>query len=153
MLDLTAQIKYTKAMLEKPGKVLIIIRGLVGSGKTTLAKELAPLRAHRFEADHYFEDEQGNYMWRGSDVPKAHEDCQRRLETAMWAERTPLVVSNTSITHKSMEPYKQLADRYGYTYTILDLYDGGKTDEELFRRNAHNVPLAKIASMRKGYER
>jgi predicted kinase len=129
-------------------KVLHLVRGLPGAGKSTLAATLGEV----FEADQYFERE-GRYVWRAAAVPLAHQRCQSRVDAAMREGRSPLVVSNTSITQASMAPYVAKATAYGYRVVVHDLYDGGLTDHELFQRNRHHVPLAKISSMRRAYER
>ena len=49
---------------------LVLIRGLPGSGKTTLAKEFTGYDHH--EADHFFEDENRNYRYDRSQVQAAH---------------------------------------------------------------------------------
>ena len=56
-------------------KVLFIVRGLPGSGKTTLAKSLGSVH---FEADMYFME--GNeYKFDITKIKKAHEWCQNTL--------------------------------------------------------------------------
>lgn len=131
-------------------KKLHLIRGLPGSGKSTLAARIAG--EHVFEADQYFMVN-GAYTWRGDRIKDAHADCQRRVAEAMFQGLTPLAVSNTFVKLKMMEPYEQLATQYGYTIHVTDLFDSGLTNDELYARNVHNVPLSQLEKMRQGYER
>tara|TARA_Y100000034_G_scaffold99818_1_gene122831 strand:- start:2886 stop:3155 length:270 start_codon:yes stop_codon:yes gene_type:complete len=62
-----------------------------------------------------------------------------------------VVVHNTFSTRWEMEPYLRMAG--GTTVvSVLDLFDGGCTDEELFKRNSHGVPLETITAMRARWE-
>lgn len=129
-------------------KTLHIIRGLPGSGKTTLAKTFG----RYFEADHYFEDGFGGYHWRPRELADAHLACARNCEACMRNGLSPVTVSNTFITLASMHEYEDMAKRYGYTVEVHDLFDAGLTDMQLCHRNAHAVPLATIERMRRKYE-
>jgi len=51
-----------------------LIRGLPGSGKTTMAKKIEGFE--HFEADQYFEKD-GSYEFDPSELNSAHEECQR----------------------------------------------------------------------------
>jgi hypothetical protein len=51
-----------------------------------------------------------------------------------------------------MEPYLLMASEAGASVFILDLFDGGLTDEQLFERNDHGVPLETIQAMRSRWE-
>ena len=54
-------------------KMLHIIRGIPGSGKSTMARKLAPNAA--FEADAYMVDQQGNYAFDPSRLGEVHQKC------------------------------------------------------------------------------
>jgi len=129
-------------------KSLILLRGLPGSGKSTLAKKLGG--AH-FEADMYFTNENGQYIFNGADIKKAHEWCQNEVQLAMILNHTTgtnenIVVSNTFTQEWEMEPYYKLAETYGYRVfsLIVENRHGGE--------NLHNVPEDKIEVMRKRFE-
>ena len=57
--------------------MLILIRGLPGSGKSTMARVKYPNHIH-LEADMYFEDDKGNYNFDPKKLKEAHKWC---LET------------------------------------------------------------------------
>jgi predicted kinase len=125
-------------------KTLYLIRGIPGSGKSTLARELA---LYVFEADDYFKKD-GEYVFVPADVGKAHEACQRRVERMMdidaVGENSTIAVSNTFTRLWEMQPYKDLAKKYGYTvFTILCQNDFG---------NVHGVPAGVVQRMKERME-
>ena len=129
-------------------KSLYLLRGLPGAGKSTLAKKLG--EAH-FEADMYFTNENGQYIFNGADIKKAHEWCQNEVQLAMILNHTSglnesIVVSNTFTQEWEMEPYYKLAETYGYRVfsLLVENRHGGE--------NLHNVPEDKIEVMRKRFE-
>ena len=129
-------------------KSLYLLRGLPGAGKSTLAKKLGD--AH-FEADMYFTNENGQYIFNGADIKKAHEWCQNEVQLAMILNHTSglnesIVVSNTFTQEWEMEPYYKLAETYGYRVfsLIVENRHGGE--------NLHNVPEEKIKAMRERFE-
>jgi predicted kinase len=129
-------------------KSLYLLRGLPGAGKSTLAKKLGD--AH-FEADMYFTNENGQYIFNGADIKKAHEWCQNEVHTAMILNHTTganenIVVSNTFTQEWEMEAYYELAETYNYRVfsLIVENRHGGE--------NLHNVPEDKIEVMRNRFE-
>lgn len=129
-------------------KSLYLLRGLPGAGKSTLAKKLGD--AH-FEADMYFTNENGQYIFNGADIKKAHEWCQNEVQLAMILNHTSglnesIVVSNTFTQEWEMEPYYKMAETYGYRVfsLIVENRHGGE--------NLHNVPEDKIEAMRERFE-
>ena len=129
---------------------LYLIRGLSGSGKTTHAKEVLGLLS--LAADDYFYDEDNVYNFDPTQLATAHQECQR-YTGSLLSEGTPRVaVANTFSCRWELEPYLQLAEKYEYEVQVIDLFDGGLTDEELHERNVHGVPLTTIRAMRERWE-
>lgn len=64
-----------------------------------------------------------------------------------------IFIDNTNIKKSDYMNYLNYAEIYNYEVEIIDLFDGGLSDEELFKRNTHNVPLETIKSMRAKYQR
>lgn len=129
-------------------KSLLIIRGLPGSGKSTLAKKLGDVH---YEADMYFIDEKGQYIFDGSKIKKAHDWCRNEVQNAMILNHTTgknetIAVSNTFTQEWEMESYYKLAEQYGYNVfsLIVENRHGGE--------NLHSVPEDKIEAMRKRFE-
>ena len=124
-------------------KVLYIVRGVPGSGKTTLAKQLT---ANVFEADHYFYDNDGNYNFIPSEIKEAHKECQQFVGFAMESNIQKIAVSNTFTQEWEMEPYFELAKKHSYkVFTIIvENRHGGV--------NQHGVPEDKIEQMKNRFE-
>ena len=62
-----------------------------------------------------------------------------------------IAVHNTFVQSWEIAPYVSLAEKHDYEIRIVDLYDGGLTDEMLYERNVHGVPLEAIQRMRLNY--
>jgi predicted kinase len=128
---------------------LFLVRGLPGSGKSTLGRDLAP--AFCFAADDYFMVG-GEYRFVPAHLPAAHADCQARTRAALVAGAT-VAVCNTFTQRWELEPYLSLARDLNVPCVVLDLFDGGLTDAELANRNDHGVSVETITGMRGRYER
>jgi len=134
-------------------KILFIIRGVSGSGKSTFAKKIV---GHDFlvcEADKYFIDkETGEYKFDFSKIKDAHKFCQDTVETYMKDSLVndqfyrEIAVANTFTQEWEMEPYFKLAKEYGYTVfsIVVENRHGGV--------NQHGVPEEKLEQMRNRFE-
>ena len=131
-------------------KNLYLLRGLPGSGKSTLANQIGDTH---FEADMYFINENGEYIFIGADIKKAHQWCQSQVELAMIQNRitygldsSDIIVSNTFTQEWEMEPYYKLAESYGYRVfsLIVENRHGGE--------NIHGAPADKIQAMKDRFE-
>jgi len=124
-------------------KVLFIVRGIPGSGKSTFAKTLG---GQHYEADMFFIDEDGNYKFDGTKIKDAHKWCQSFVETDMVLGYQKIVVSNTFTQEWEMKPYMDLAKKHGYkVFTIVvENRHGGN--------NVHDVPEDKIKQMCNRFE-
>jgi predicted kinase len=124
-------------------KVLYIVRGIPGSGKSTFAKQLT---ANVFEADHYFYDENCNYKFDPTKIKDAHQDCQDNVKHAMVSSIPKIAVSNTSTMEWELAPYYILAEQYGYSIfsVVVENRHNGV--------NVHGVPKDKLEQMKTRFE-
>ncbi len=122
---------------------LYIVRGIPGSGKTTFAESLSRAVC---TADDYHTDRDRNYNWKGENVGKSHEWCQRKCAKFMKRGISPVVVANTSSTEKEFKPYYDMAKRYGYRVfsVIVENRHGGK--------DSHGVPVETLEKMKNRFE-
>jgi predicted kinase len=129
---------------------LFLIRGLPGTGKSTLGRQLAPGANHA--ADDYFVV--GNeYRFDPTKLAAAHAFCQAQTRTSLKAGRAAVAVANTFTCRWELEPYFALARELQVKPIVIDLYDADLTDDVLARRNEHGVPMDTITAMRVRYER
>jgi len=103
-------------------KTFIMVRGLPGSGKSTLAKKLATLNdSFHIEADMFFVDLQGNYIFDPQKIGDAHEWCFRGFSRDIENSRS-VIVSNTFTRMNEMEKYLDLAKDNNYNIWIISCY-------------------------------
>lgn len=128
-------------------KVLYIVRGIPGSGKSTFAKSLG---ATHFEADMFFM-KYGEYKFDMTKIKDAHKWCQDSVNTAMILNNTAglnqtIVVSNTFTQEWEMKPYYEMAELHGYKVfsIIVENRHGGV--------NEHNVPEEVLTNMKNRFE-
>ena len=134
-------------------KILYIIRGLPGSGKSTFAEKWVGSDFLVCEADKYFIDETtGEYKFDGAKIKDAHKYCQTLVETYMKDNQInsqyypEIAVSNTFTQEWEMEPYYKLAEKYGFTiFSII-------VEKRHQGTNQHNVPEEKIEQMKNRFE-
>lgn len=100
-------------------KQLIILRGVSGAGKSTVAEIISEGYWPICEADQYHYTESGVYDWKPENVGKAHAWCQSIVRDAMASNIKKIIVSNTSTTEKELKPYLTLAEEFGYQVISL----------------------------------
>ena len=127
-------------------KNLYIIRGLPGSGKTTMADALVALASDkmiRLEADNYF-IKNGVYQYDAAFITKAHEHCKQCFLRAM-SKGLDIIISNTSVKTWEWSEYKTLAEKEGYMVHIVvkENHHDGMT--------VHDVPMATVMRMKRNF--
>jgi predicted kinase len=61
----------------------------------------------------------GEYQFDINGLPAAHFWCRSRCESFMQSGEDTIVISNTLTSNKELEPYIELAEKYGYQITSL----------------------------------
>lgn len=122
-------------------KTLYIIRGMPGTGKSTLAHKLTDTV---FEADQYFETPSG-YVFEPVKLPDAHAQCQFGVHGAMERGVEVIAVSNTFSQKWEYAPYLLFARSHGYR--VVELTMTGSS-----YGSVHNVPEETLQKMRNRWE-
>ncbi|XP_021233956.1 NEDD4-binding protein 2-like 2 isoform X2 [Numida meleagris] len=135
-------------------KVLIILRGLPGSGKSTLSRVLLGCSRDGIvlSTDDYFRQQDG-YTYNAAQLGDAHDWNQKRAKQAMEQGKSPVIIDNTNTQAWEMKPYVEVALEKGYRVEFREPDTWWKFDpEELEKRNKHGVTREKIAQMLERYE-
>lgn len=123
-------------------KTLYIVRGLPGSGKSSLAKKITELV---YSADDFFTNKKGEYNFNVKLLGKAHEWCWGKVRDAMFIGANAVAVANTFTQAWEAEKYYQIAEEYGYSVFVIECQnDFG---------NVHDVPQESIDAMKERWEK
>lgn len=120
---------------------LVLIRGLPGSGKSTMARAMAG--HEHYEADMFFEDSDGAYHYQRERIKEAHAWCQSQTYQALSMGKS-VVVSNTFTRRFEMEPYFEMATTLGIRLRIIEATGSGP--------NRHGVAPEVVERMRQRWE-
>jgi len=127
-------------------KRLILLVGVPGSGKTTLAKKLTGRGFVCLNADSVREQLYGNAAEQG-DPQKVFSILYKQMDEAM-SQGSDIVIDNTNLNPKQRKPFLDRAERAGYTDVQLWLLDVPlDTCLERNRGRARIVPEDIVANM------
>ncbi|APD19463.1 hypothetical protein QE331_gp089 [Pseudomonas phage 20Sep416] len=128
-------------------KILYIIRGLPGSGKSSFAENLYNKTwksgglASICEADDY-QMEFGKYVWKAERVAESHKKCMAKARSSMEVGLEAVIVSNTSTREREIKPYIDMAEEFGYTVISLIV------ENRHGNKSVHDVPESTMEAMR-----
>ncbi len=122
---------------------LILIRGLPGSGKSTIARQFAALGFAHYEADMFFTAPDGSYSYDPARAGEAHSWCLCQAIAALAAGRD-VVVANTFTRRYELASYRAVAEALGADVEIMTVRGQ--------HESVHGVPPAVIAAMRARWE-
>lgn len=123
-------------------KQLYICRGVVGSGKSTYARTVAPLVV---EPDIFRYNEDNKYVFDSEKNQEVHDKAKDLCEYAMRHLRMPaLAVTATLTKFEHVLPYIRLGKKHGYDVTVVECSGAFQ--------NIHEVPEAVIRKMHEEFE-
>jgi predicted kinase len=123
---------------------LILVRGLPGSGKSTLAKAMIGENADaHYEADMFFVKADGTYKFNKMQLGFAHKWCQKKTRESLESGQR-VVVSNTFVQIREMNPYLEIAKELGVPFQVVTLTSNWGS--------IHDVPEQTIELMKKRWE-
>nr|XP_047904042.1 uncharacterized protein LOC106041122 isoform X4 [Anser cygnoides] len=136
-------------------KVLLILRGLPGSGKSTLSRILLGESCDGIvlSTDDYFRQQDG-YMYNVVQLGDAHDWNQKRAKQAMEQGRSPVIIDNTNTQAWEMKPYVEVALEKGYRVEFHEpdtwwKFDPEELEKGIILKKNHGHPLAKAKQRKK----
>ncbi|KAM7113343.1 NEDD4-binding protein 2 isoform 2-T3 [Ciconia maguari] len=136
------------------GQVLVLLRGVPGSGKSYLARTLLEDNPGGIilSTDDYFY-KHGQYHYDPNCLEEAHDWNRKRAKEAFEMRISPIIIDNTNIQAWEMKPYVTLAQQFKYKVMFREPDTWWKfKPKELERRNIHGVSKEKIKRMLEQYE-
>uniref|UniRef100_A0A6B2ECP2 Smr domain-containing protein n=1 Tax=Phlebotomus kandelakii TaxID=1109342 RepID=A0A6B2ECP2_9DIPT len=141
-------------------KVMILMRGLPGSGKTHLARTIidqtvkGDYRRYIFSSDNFFYDVNGVYRYDLDKLSEAHAFNQNCVFKRAYDGWSPIIVDNTSMKLWEMHVYCKYAIQFGYVVRILEPTTPWAWNiSRLSQMNKHSVPRESIERMLLKYEK
>ena len=135
--------------IEGRTKNLILVRGVSGSGKTTFVEEFIENVSLSIATDDFFVLD-GMYTFDPSYLAKYHQRCIDSVESEMESPSTEgycnIVVHNTFTREWEMQPYFNLAEKYGYNVYTIVVENRHKSE------SIHDVPGNVIKDQRDRFE-
>jgi broad-specificity NMP kinase len=122
-------------------KEAVILKGIPGCGKSTVAKMIAGETGSVHEADSFFYDDEGNYNFDFKLLGKAHMQCLANFTKDIEAGVPRVIQSNTNTSLKAYKDYMKVAKDNGYKVTVMvvENHHGGE--------NIHGVPQEALERM------
>jgi predicted kinase len=138
---------WFKRQKKAQSKIMYIMRGLPGSGKSTKAKNLAGDNGIVLSTDDFFTID-GKYKYDPAMIGEAHFWNEMRAQEAIRNNISPIVIDNTSVEAWESKKYVQMGTKTGYDIRIEEAdTDWAFNPEELSKRNTHEVPQGNIERM------
>lgn len=140
-------------LVSKGYKVMVLMRGCPGSGKSYQATNIlkmcyknADVDEFIFSTDKFFTNKHTNkYNFNRSKIAQAHQWNLEKVKNAVFNEITPVIIDNTHVEAWEMEDSIKLGVNNGYWIEILEpISEWAWEGTELAKKNVHNVSLNTI---------
>ncbi|KFW83868.1 NEDD4-binding protein 2, partial [Manacus vitellinus] len=125
------------------GQVLVLLRGVPGSGKSYLARNILEDNPGGIilSTDDYF-NKHGQYHYDPNCLGEAHDWNRKRAKEAFEMGITPIIIDNTNIQAWEMKPYVTLAQQFKYEVMFREPDTWWKfKPKELERGRLHLIAL------------
>ncbi len=129
-------------------KSLILLRGLPGSGKTTLAKVLSENGKYPvFSVDDFFTNKNnGDYQFEFDKNHLAYKQCEENTKQSMQKNCEKIFIDNVFSLEWELEPYFKLASEFNYQIFICTIENRHKG------KNIHNISQEQLEKMAVKYK-
>lgn len=132
--------------------VVIIMRGIPGSGKSTFVKRIVDA-AEKNEIsvcvcsadDHFLKN--GTYIFNARQLGAAHDACQKKFTQALENMTSIVIIDNSNTMRREYEKYVKQAHAANYDVKIKEFVPSNDDIIACFKRCVHNVPLRKLEEM------
>ena len=127
---------------------LILLRGLPGSGKTTLAALLSEKGKYPvFSIDSYFTNPETNeYNFEFDKNHLAYKQCEEQTKKALQQNTEKVFVDNTFTLEWELEPYFKLASEFNYQIHVVTV------ENRHGNKNTHNIGQEQLEKMAAKYK-
>lgn len=140
--------------------ILVLIRGLSGSGKTSLmelivgSSEYCPEDRASVSVDDFFMNDEGDYQFDPTQLKAAHEWCLDTATEFVKDEDLEVVVVHNVFSRKwEIDPYMEMGRAHGCTIHVVNLYDRGLNDAQLSKHSVHDVHPGIVQKQRKRWDK
>lgn len=127
---------------------LILLRGLPGSGKTTLANVLSEEGKYPVHSiDSYFTDkETGEYNFEFEKNHLAYKQCEEQTLNSIKQGAEKIFIDNTFTLEWELEPYFKLASQHNYKIFVVTV------ENRHGNKNIHQVSDEQLQKMAAKYK-
>jgi predicted kinase len=143
--------KIIKDLLDNKSisNLVIILRGLPGSGKSTLCNMISQTPNENIiicSADHFFTKLK---YFDENRLHEAHDYCRDQFIDALNNKVKIIIIDNTNITLDRYAFYKRKAKEYNRNSIVIEM---SCHQQSSYERNVHQIPIEKINKMHKSWE-
>ncbi len=129
-------------------KNLILLRGLPGAGKSSLANVLSENEKYPvFAIDNYFTDKiTGEYVFNFAENYIAYQQCESLCKQALTQSITKVFIDNTFTLDWELTPYFKLAAEFNYMLYVITV------EKYHDNKNVHDISQEQLEKMAEKYK-